>query len=108
MSVSTWVTIISTVLAVLTLLTPTQLDALWPGHGTQLAVYISIAVLALGQIINALSKQTKGQPQTGVQVGPLAQSLPIVDTAGTKVATNLSTTSTEPFQAPVSSTQLPK
>ena len=100
MEASTWVTIITAVLAFLTQLTGAQLDALWPGHGVQLGVYIGIAVLALGQIINAISKQTKGAVQTGVQVGPLAKDLDVVNSVGDVVAQNVTTTSTAPIVAP--------
>lgn len=101
MQASTWVTILSAVVAFISTLTGPQLDALWPGHGTQLSIYISITVLALGQIINAISKQTKGAAQTGVQVGPLARDLPVVNTStGEVVAQNVTTTSTAPIAAP--------
>ena len=93
MSASTIVTILSAVLAFISALTGAQLDALWPGHGPQLSIYLSIAVLAIGQVVNAISKQTKGAPQTGVQVGPLAKDLPVVDSTGTPVATNISSSS---------------
>jgi hypothetical protein len=93
MEASTWVTILTAVVAFLTSLTGAQLDALWPGHGTQLSLLIAVGVLALGQIINAISKQTKGAVQTGVQAGPLATNLPIVNAAGTTVATNIVSTS---------------
>lgn len=103
MQASTIITIASSALAFLTQLTSAQLDALWPGHGVQLGVYIGIAVLALGQVVSAISKQTKGAPQTGVQVGPLAKDLPIVNSAGDTVAQNVTTTSTAPICAPVES-----
>jgi hypothetical protein len=100
MQASTWVTIVTAILAFLTQLTGAQLDALWPGHGVQLGLYIGIAVLGLGQIINAISKQTKGAVQTGIQAGPLATNLPIVDPAGSVIAQNVTTTSTVPIVAP--------
>jgi hypothetical protein len=100
MQKSTIVTIISAVVAFVTSLTGAQLNVLWPGHGVQLATFVPILVLALGQVNNAISKQTKGAPQTGTQVGPLAKDLNIVNSVGDVVAKNVTTTSTDTIEAP--------
>lgn len=90
MQASTIVTILTAVVAFVSALTGPQLDALWPGHGTQLSVYIGVAVLAIGQVINALTKQTHG----AIVTSPLAPNLPVIDpTTGEQHGTNISSSS---------------
>lgn len=93
MQTSTIVTVLSAIVSLASVVSAPALDGLWPGHGTYLMGVITVTALVAGVVINALTKQTQGAPQTGLQVGPLAKDLDIVNTAGDTVATNVSSTS---------------
>jgi hypothetical protein len=96
MQSSTIVTILSAVVSFAAVVSAPALDAVWPGHGTYLMGVISLAALAAGVVINALTKKTNGTPEHVI-----AQDATVVNPqTGAVVGTNVSTTSTAPIMAP--------
>ena len=96
MQASTIVTILSAIVSFAAVVSAPVLDNVWPGHGPYLMGVISLASLAAGVVINALTKKTQGTAENRI-----AQDATVVNSqTGALVGTNVSTTSTEPIMAP--------
>lgn len=81
MKASDIITLLSIVIAVVSVVSEPQLEALWPAHGAYLSGVLTIVGLAAGQIIRVLNNKNGAPPPA------IAEGTPIVP-AGTTVVTS--------------------
>lgn len=94
MKTSDLVTILTAIVALASAISAPAVDAVWPGHGTYIVGVLTIAALVAGTIIRTLTNKTGAAPEV------IAQDTPVINSAGERVGTNVSTTSTLPIAAP--------
>jgi hypothetical protein len=101
MKTSDIATICSVIAAVCSVMSAPLLEKVFPGNGTYIAGVLAVVGLAAGQITRTLTNKTGAPTEAiGANAVIVPQGTNVVNSSTPVIATNVTTTSTDPIVAP--------